>query len=137
MGNNLFPDGYAPDEIDAVDDSVEAPAMIYPALTFDFNVPMLFSMFDDEDVRDTAKRQELLDRMDLKQHINSDVSSQFISYGTKDGMVGMEEAKAYIAAARDAGVSVMEAAAEGQDHGYGFQYYGEQYLAWLSEAFGI
>lgn len=136
MGNNVFPEDYTPDEIDAVDDTVNAPAMIYPALTFDFNVPMLFCMFDDEDVRDGAKRQELLDAMDLKQHINAKAANQFISYGTKDAMVGMDETKDYIAAARSAGVQVTEVAAEKQDHGYGFKYYGEQYLVWLREIFG-
>lgn len=135
MGNDLFPENYTPDEIDLVDDTVNAPAMIYPALTFDFNVPMLFAMFDDEDVRNDTKRQELLDAMDLKQHINSSVTEQFVSYGTKDAMVGMDEAKAYIAAARNAGVRVTEAVAEGQDHGYSFEHYGEQYISWLDGFF--
>lgn len=135
MGNDLFPKDYTPDEIDAVDDTVTAPAMIYPALTFDYNVPMLFAMFDDEDVRDSAKRQALLDKMDLKQHINQAAEHQFVSYGTKDAMVGMDEAEAYIAAAQEAGISVTEVPAEGKDHGYGFRYYREQYLAWLKEVF--
>ena len=135
MGKNLFPEDYTPDEIDMVDDSIKAPAMIYPALSFNYNVPMLFCMFDDELVRDDTKRQELLEQMDLKQHLNPNVMEQFISYGTKDSMVGMDESKAYIDAARNAGIHVVEVAAEGKDHGYTFEYYGEKYLEWLEDVF--
>ena len=135
IGNDLFPENYTPDEIDMVDDSVKAPAMIYPALTFNYNVPMLFCMFDDELVRDEAKRQELLDQMDLKQHINPNVTEQFVSYGTKDSMVGTDESKAYIEAARNAGINVVEVAAEGKDHGYTFDNYGARYLEWLADVF--
>ncbi|MGN0180723.1 MAG: alpha/beta hydrolase [Monoglobaceae bacterium] len=136
MGNDLSPDDYTPDEIDAVDDTVIAPAMIYPALTYNYNVPMLFSMFDDEAVRAESTRNELLNLMDLKQHINAAVTNQFISYGTKDGMVGMDGAIAYFDSARNSGVSVTVAVAEGKDHGYTFECYKEAYLSWLKEAFG-
>jgi len=135
MGKNLFPEDYILDEIDEVDDTIVAPAMIYPALTYEHNVPMLFSMFDDESVRNESTRKELLDRMDLKQHINTVVMNQFISYGTKDGMVGMDGAIAYIGSARNNGVSVTVAVAEGEDHGYKFEYYKEAYLDWLKEVF--
>lgn len=135
MGNNFFPEDYTPDEIDAMEDTVVAPAMIYPALTYEYNVPMLFSMFDDESVRNESTRNELLDRMDLKQHINTAAMNQFISYGTKDGMVGMDGAIAYIDSARNNGVSVTVAVAEGEDHGYKFECYKEAYLDWLKEAF--
>lgn len=135
MGKDLFPEDYVPDEIDAVDDSVRAPAMIYPALSFNNNVPMLFCMFDDEQVRDDAKRQELLNLMDLKLHLNTDMKNQFVSYGTADNMVGMDESKAYIKAARDAGIDVVEVAAEGKNHGYTFENYGAEYLQWLDAVF--
>lgn len=135
MGNDLFPDDYIPDEIDQMDDTVTAPAMIYPALSYRFNVPMLFSMFDDEEVRDPSIRVQLLNATDLKQHINPQVKNQFISYGTSDRMVGTEETMAYIKAAKDADIQVNEVAAENQDHGYGFEYYGDAYIAWLNEVF--
>ena len=135
MGNNLFPGDYVPDEIDLVDDTVIAPAMIYPALTYEYNVPMLFSMFDDEAVRNESTRNELLAMMDLKQHINPAATNQFVSYGTKDGMVGMDGAIAYINSARNSGISVTEAVAEKQDHGYTFEYYGKQYISWLDGIF--
>lgn len=136
MGKDLFPENYELDEIDAVDDSVKAPAMIYPALSFNYNVPMLFCMFDDEEVRDDAKRQELLELMDLKLHLNTGMKNQFVSYGTKDTMAGMDESKAFIKAARDAGISVTEVAAEGKNHGFTFDNYGEEYLKWLDNVLG-
>lgn len=51
------------------------------------------------------------------------MTNQFISYGTKDGMVGMDGATAYIDSARKSGVSATVAVAEGKDHGYTFECY--------------
>ncbi len=133
MGNNLFPEDYILDEIDNVDDTVIAPAMIYPALTYNYNVPMLFSMFDDEDVRNESKRKELLNMMDLKQHINTDIKKQFVSYGTKDGMVGMDGAISYINSVKDKNMSVTVSIVEGKDHGYTFENYKDAYINWLNE----
>lgn len=135
MGNDLLPSGYQKDDVDMTDDSIAAPAMIYPALTYNYNVPMLFCSFDAETVRNEAERERLLNEMDLKQHINPDAAYQFVSYGTNDGMVGMDGTREYIAAARDKEISVTEAAAEGQDHGYGFSCYSEEYIPWLLERF--
>ncbi len=114
----FFPEDFIPDEIDEVDDTIVAPAMIYPALTYEHNVPMLFSMFDDESVRNESTRKELLDRMDLKQHINTAVMNQFISYGTKDGMVGMDGAIAYIDSARAKSACPRQIKAIEKWHGY-------------------
>lgn len=59
MGNAYFPEDYTPDEIDSVEDSVLAMGMIYPALTYKYNVPML-SSFDANAVRDEVTRKKLL-----------------------------------------------------------------------------
>lgn len=91
MRNDLFPHDYQKDDIDAVDDSVIAPAMIYPALSYRNNVPMLFAMFNDEEVRDEKKREDLLELTDLKNHLNPDIKQQFIAYGDDDQMVGLKE----------------------------------------------
>lgn len=136
QGRDLFPDDYTPDEIDKIDDSIAAPAMIYPALTFRCNVGMLFCLFDDEDVRDAGKREELLDMLDLKQYLDHSANlPQFISYGTADTVVG-DGPKEYIAAAQAAGIDVTIAIAEGKNHAYGQDYYMEQYLEWIKEIFG-
>lgn len=131
QGKDMFPDDYVPDEIDRVDDAVFSAAMIYPALSFRHNVPMLFCMFDEETVRDETKREALLEQTDLYRHIHSQNVKQFIAYGTKDSMVGMEETKKYIHAAEDAGCDVTAVEVKGQDHGMHQTFYMDDYLKWL------
>lgn len=135
QGRDLFPEDYMPDEIDATDDFVASAAMVYPALSFRFNVPMLFCMFDDEDVRNEEKREELLELTDLYRHIGSQDVRQFIVYGTKDGMVGMDETKNYIANAKESGCDVTVVEARGQDHGIKQKYYMSSYITWLKKIF--
>ena len=133
MGNDLFPSDYKKDDVDMEDDKVIVPAMIYPALSYNYNVPMLFAMFDDEDVRNDSKRQELLEYTDLKKHLNLETKNQFIAYGTKDSMVGMDETKAYIKFARDNKINVEEVSVEGGGHGFAFEKYGKDYIDWLDK----
>lgn len=137
MGRKLFPEDYTPDEMDVVDDSVSAAGMIYPALSYNANVPMLFCSFNDELVRDEGKRNELLQKLDLSVNFASEEIPQLVAYGTKDGMVGMDESKKYIAAAQKAGTDIIEIAAEGQDHGFGQEYYLEDFVSLLERAFQV
>lgn len=76
QGNNYFPKNYISDEINAISDSVSFDAIIYPAMSFQYNVPMLFCMFNAEQVRSESEREELLEIKDLYRHI----SSQGIKY---------------------------------------------------------
>lgn len=131
MGNNLFPDNYVPDDIDTVDDSVSSVAMIYPAVSFNFNVPMLFCMFDDELVRDANTRNELLSIMDMTENFNSSEIRQFIAYGTKDAMVGTGEVEKYIAKAESQNTDITVVKAEGQDHGFSQSYYINDFIEWF------
>lgn len=128
MGNAYFPEDYNPDEIDSVDDSVFAVGMIYPALTYTYNVSMLFSSFDADAVRDEVTREKLLKQTDLAANFNSSEIPQFIAYGTKDKMVNMEGTKNYIEAAESAGTKVKVVVAEGQDHGFKQKYYVSDFL---------
>lgn len=128
MGNAYFPEDYTPDEIDSVDDSVLAVGMIYPALTYTYNVSMLFSSFDADAVRDEVTREKLLKQTDLAANFNSSEIPQFIAYGTKDKMVNMEGTKNYIEAAESAGTKVKVVVAEGQDHGFKQKYYVSDFL---------
>lgn len=138
QGNDLFPEGYTPDEIDQVDDRVAAPAMIYPALTFNYNKSMLLCLFDADAVRDEGIRQEYLALVDQKNHVeNSAKLPQFIAWRTKDTMVGTRGTAAYIEAAKAAGVAVTEVIAEGQEHGFAQEYYMNQYLDWVMEIFEL
>ncbi len=92
------------------------------------------AMFDDEDVRDPEKREELLSLMDMKNCVaNSKDVPLFIAWGTKDSMVGSTETPAYIEAARKIGINITEIVAGGQDHGFGQNYYMADYLEWLKK----
>lgn len=132
QGNNLLPEGYEPDEIDCTDDTISTAAMIYPALSFNDNVPMLFCLFDDNDVRDKTRREELLELTDQKNYVRNSVDiPQFIAWGTKDSMVGTKETPAYIKEAQNAGADVTEIKVEGQNHGFAQEYYIVQYINWV------
>ncbi len=131
QGNDFFPSDYKPDVIDSSDDGICSAAMIYPALSFRNNVPMLFCLFDDDEVRNRGRRAELLEMTDLYLHIDSQDVPQFIAYGTRDRMVGMDETLNYINYAEDLGCDVTVLEAKGQDHNFGQDIYMEQYLQWL------
>ncbi len=133
QGNDFFPKDYVTDEIDLVDDKVSSSAMIYPALSFRYNVPILFALFNSKDVRNDETRNKLLEKTDLYRHITSQDVKQFIVYGTKDGMVGMEETKKYINYAKDKDVNVTVVECKNQDHGIAQEYYMNEYINWLKE----
>ncbi|WP_155594032.1 alpha/beta hydrolase [Lysinibacillus cavernae] len=135
QGENLFPDSYQLDVIDAVDDQVASAAMIYPALTYRYNVPMLFASFNDEDVRNPEEREELLNQTDLSQHFSTATIPQFIAYGTNDLAVGVKGPQEYIQAARVAGADVTEIVAEGQNHGFKQEHYMREYVEWVKKVF--
>lgn len=130
-GEDYFPEEYTPDEVDMVDDSVIAAGMIYPALTYEYNVPMLFCSYNADDVRDERKRNELLAKTNLTEQFNSSNVPQFISYGTKDGMVNLKGTKAYIDVAKAEGTDLKVVVAEEQDHGFKQKYYMEDFLTFF------
>ncbi len=131
QGRDLFPEDYAPDAIDREDDRVCAAALIYPALSFDHNVGVLFCLFDDDEVRDPARRAELLAMTDLKTNLTpSSRIPRFVARGDADTVIG-NGPKEYIDAVRASGDEITEVLAPGQDHSFGQQYYMKEYLKWL------
>lgn len=135
QGNNFFEENYTLDEIDLIDDSVAAPAMIYPTLTFNYNMGMLFCIENNNKIKDENKRQEILELFDLKKHLeNSKDLPQFISYGTEDIMVG-EGPKEYVNAAKEKEINVTEVVAEDANHVFEQKYYMEEYLIWVKDIF--
>ena len=131
QGRNLFPEDYRPDEVDKAEDSVLCAGLIYPALSFDHNVGVLFCLFDDEDVRDPAKRADMLAMTDLKTNLtpSSDIP-RFVAWGDADTVIG-NGPKEYIDAVRAAGGDITDIRAPGQDHSFGQKYYMKEYLEWL------
>ena len=134
MGNNLFPDSYMPDEIDAEDDTVQHAAMIYPLLDFYHNVPMLFALFDADDLRNEDIRTQILKDTDLSENFRSASVRQFVSYGTADSVVGTETALRYEQAALAVGCDLTMHVATDYGHAYHYSVYEEAYTAWLKEA---
>ncbi|HCW53327.1 MAG TPA: alpha/beta hydrolase [Clostridium sp.] len=130
-GKDLFPEGYITDEIDKVSDTISNAAMIYPVLDYYHNIPMLFSLFNDKEVRNKQKRIELLKEMDLKKYITSEDIPQLVAYGTNDSIVGSEGAKSYINIARKKGTNVKEISVEGGGHGFSQECYMNEFLRWF------
>lgn len=135
QGKDLLPIDYVKDEIDLVDDKVTSGAMIYPALSYNDNVNMLFASYESEKVKDEKIRKQLLEENDLILNFNSSNISQFVAYGTKDGMVGMNEAKRYIEKAKEENTDIVEISAKDQDHGFKSKYYFDEYIKWLNKNF--
>ena len=131
QGRDLFPDEYTPDEVDKEEDRVRCAALIYPALSFDHNVGVLFCLFDDEAVRDPVKRAEMLKMTDLKTNLtpSSDIP-RFVAWGDADTIVGLGP-KEYVDAVRAAGGDITDVRAPGQDHSFGQKYYMDEYLKWI------
>lgn len=133
QGKDMFPSDYEKDDIDRIDDYVLSAGMIYPALSYRANVPMLFCSFKSKDVKNEHKRNMLLDKTDLYADFNSSDIKQFIVYGTKDAMVGMEETKKYIKIAQDNKTNVKCIEAKNQPHGMSQKYYMEEYIKWIND----
>ena len=133
QGKDLFPEGYEPDAVDGMDDFVEKSAMIYPCLTFRYNVSMLYCLFDDQAVRSDQTREELLKLMDLKQYPLPESAKTFVAYSTGDQMVDCRGTKAYVEAQKQQEARITVREVDGQPHGFGQEYYMEDYLRWLRE----
>lgn len=133
QNKDIYPADYTKDEIDKEDATITKAAMIYPAITFNDNVPMLFAMFDGNDVRDTSKRKELLDLMDNTKHFHSSNIRQFVSYGDQDKIVGINETPKYIEKAKKEKTDLTVAIAKGGEHGFRQPYYMKEYLEWYKE----
>lgn len=133
QGKDFYPEGYIKDEIDEVDDYIDTVAMIYPVLSYRDNIPMLFCIFDDKAVKNQQKREELLKMTDLSQNFNSKDVKQFIAYGTKDLVAGMEETKKYINTAQVNGADIKVVEAKNQPHAMKQKYYIDEYIKWLKE----
>ena len=131
-GKDLFPKGYTRDDVDREKDYIKTAAMIYPCLTYQYNVPMLFASFDAQSLRDDKKREAVLKMLDLPKNIGSKSVSQFISYGTKDKIVNPKGTQRYIASLVKKGGSVNVVVAEGKKHGYKQDEYMYEYIGWLT-----
>ena len=133
MGKNLFDEGYSQDNIDLEDDTITKAAMIYPAINFNNNPTMLFTMFPSKDVKNAQTRTSLLDKTDNVKHFSSSNIKQYISYGGNDQMVGTEEINKYIKKCEETNTSITKRYLEKEGHGFETKKYIDNYINWLQE----
>lgn len=118
-GSPVKAQGYAPDEIDAVDDRPETIALIYGALEVSRDPQCLHMLSGKEEFPDAQGEREWIDRLDLKRYITPTDPPHFVCYGTADTVVSPEGAMAYCERLADCGVDCMTLPIEGTDHGFG------------------
>lgn len=126
-------EGYEQDRTDLEDDSLNFAGLVYPALSYRYNAGMLFASFPAEEVRNQAKREEILETYDAVKHMNSRGIPQFISYGTKDDMVSIAQIREYEELLKSSGTEYEEAVVEGAGHGYGACVNGDEITQALGE----
>lgn len=135
QGNNIFPQDYQPDEIDAMSDSVRSAAMFFPLLTFQYNQRLLHCCFPEIEIQNRKKRLQLLKDYDLKQHIKSKHIPQFIAHGTKDMLIKMPAVKGYVDELLNQEGNLQFLEVEDANHGFiaqeKYNYVFESYLEWL------
>lgn len=132
QGKNYFPVGYQMDEIDYISDQVVSAAMVYPALTYEFNVNMLFNMFDSKLVKNDQEREKLLQLTDLSTQITSASVPQFVSYSKADKMVDYRGTERYILSAKSKAVKISVAEVKKQDHGFNPKFYWTEYQSFIN-----
>lgn len=133
---NLYAQDYVSDIIDETDDSLNYAALIYPALCYENNVPMLFASFPAEDVRNKKKREQLLWEYNAVRHMNCAGIPHYIGYGTKDDMISQKFVEEYVAKLNAINTPCHKFLVEGAGHGYGaavekYRYWMDDYVKWL------
>lgn len=119
QGKNKFPAGYEMDEIDKVDDSVDTVSLLYPCLTWRYNLPILYILFPEETVQNEKTKNQLLKEYDCIENLNSAGVRQFVCYGKKDHVVNHEQSRMYVETLRKANGDVTLMELEDADHGFG------------------
>ncbi len=121
---------YDGDKIDKTQAQVAFAGLVYPMLSFNANVPMMYAAFPKEDVDDPGRREELLKEYDLTRHVRPGDPPQFIVMGTKDTMVDLTDDKTrYMQALKDAGVDFEYLPVKGAGHGFGVK--SDRYNWWI------
>lgn len=135
QGKSLFPENYSPDETDKVDDQINTAAMFFPLLRFNDNQRGLYCGFSQEDIKNKRRRHEILDTYDLKKHITSENTPQFISHGTKDMLVKLSSVTGYVEAMNKKSLKLTYVEVPGANHGFiahkEYEYVLDEYLDWL------
>lgn len=139
QGQDLFPEGYVPDAIDAVDDHVANGGMFYPAISLNWNIGCLYSTAPRDVIKDRKRRNEFLARADLPNHISDAKTPLFLAHGTKDMLVSHKGSRLFVKKYRKAGGDIRYVEVEGANHIFTnkpeFLYAYDEYLTWLDKHF--
>lgn len=132
MGKEFFSNIYTKDAIDEASDIIETVGYIYPALTFNYNAPMIVSVFDKDKWTSDASIRESLDELHLPNHIDNRVKNRFVSYSNSDKTCDYRGTEEYIKSAKEKGVSINRIFVPNKDHGYSNDEFFEDYINWLN-----
>lgn len=131
IGKNHFDKNYTLDEIDKESDDVFSASMIYAPFTFYYNVPMICATHNKKDYIDEFGRENLLQKLDLRQNIDSEMIPQFISYSDGDKTIDFRGTEKYIDTLKQNGGNVFVDFVENEDHGYSDDIYMDEYEKWI------
>lgn len=137
QGREVTLDGYKRDSIDDVDDRLNYLALVYPALNYDYNYPMMFASFPANEVRNETTRLKLKEEYDAIKHFRCAEFPHYFCYGTKDTMVSLEAFEQYRKLAINPNNKLT--VVEGAGHGYGasvdgtYAYWLDEYIEWMKE----
>ena len=131
MGETTNFEGHVLDETDSVDDALNFAGLIYPAVTYNHNPGMRYASFPAEEVRNADRKAQLMAQYNVLEHFHAQGIPHFVSYGTKDTMVSIEEIKDYIERLQNSDTPYKLVTVEGAGHGYGAS--DKRYRFWLDE----
>ncbi len=100
---NRFPDGYTPDEVDAMSDRLETAGLIYPCVSFKGLIPMMYACFRKDQLATPAQRDALYHEYNIAEHFCSADIPQFLAFGVRDFMIPASQIEEYIIKLRRAG----------------------------------
>lgn len=122
---------YKKDEIDKVDDSISKAAFIYPQLTFNYHLPMLSSVLNDDKIDTEEKRAKLLEKFHLADNLSNEDVWQFVAYGNSDIVIPQESVEEYIKKLKQKGGNISQIFLPGEGHGFSDDLYIDEFVKWL------
>lgn len=135
-----FPETYQMDAVDQVDARLVNAGLIYPALGFEYLMPLLNATFLRQRVDTEEKRQALVEQFScIKQFSSADVP-QFLCYGSTDTLTPPAQMDEYIEKLEASQADYQVCYLKGAFHGYGanptlMKKYGHwitEYIAWYN-----
>lgn len=131
MGKTIE-NNYLEDVIDSIDDYVNKIILIYPQLSFNHHKPMLNVVFDKEDIDTEEKREEIVNSLDIKKHIDNNEIIQFIAYGSADTTVSQQSVEEYIYVCKEKKINTSRIFLPGEGHGFRDELYVEELVKWIN-----